>query len=1737
MTFCTRMTHLIISPLSRFWILITLILALGSTGYSLPATHAGSQSGMGKSKPAAVPAVSSSVMKSRMAAAARRPDLKVSWNHQQGVPLVVRGTDLLQENLPKVQGKVQGAGGGQDFRTKATGVMGALADLYGIKQAGAEFNAGAVESSPSGYRHVRLNQVYQGLPVVGAQVIVHFDASGAARGVNGQYQPVSGVDTNPAIAAAAAIKAAMDDQQAMGNPAGSVSEVPALVVFARDTVPTLAWQLAVSFQSVKGGPGGWRYWVNAANGDILLRVDQVKHINQPFFGAPAAISGSILLEEGGEVRSVTGWRENTGNYFMWSFSNHWYVVDMITRDYLYRNTADWGVSNRVEMSAGRNMDTALDYYKTVHGRDSVDNLGLMVRGNIHLNGSTAQWYQDQIYLYDGLPCALDIVAHEMTHGVSEYSADLVYSSESGALDESFCDIFAALIEFYSQPDGRSYYTNFTPGNPNANPPVEYIPGSVPGTADWLIGEDSTTNIPNTGIIRDLRNPIPYGQPSRYGGTNWYVGEEDLGGVHQNNGVQNHFFYLLCEGGTGTNDGLAYSVPGIGAPVEGNMAPGYLAYLALTKYISSGADYASAREAWISAALEADEAGLTTNTVYPVIAAWAAVGVGYANAPLARPYPVYIPEGATTNIEMTLASQPSEDVTVTVSQISGSSKLQLLGPATLVFTPSNWDIPQMVTMTALFDSDSTNDTAMFMMATTNFDIGSRVFPVIQVDGGDLVGPDCLIKGSVNADRTIISIDFQFDEAVTNFTSDDILVTDNVSGGVSFRDFTTITTGLYYRARYDSASVLGALDITVPEGSLTDVSTNYNVNKTYHAVYAIPWVKVNFRDSFDGTSTPWTRSTNVYDIVREDGWRWGPPVFDPINWMGPATAYSGSNCWGIMNGPFDRFVDAWIQSPDIPVGENPVLRFQFWMLSGAGSVEVNGGSGWINVTPNRNGYFQTSWGDWMQGVIALSNELFGSRTIQIRFRSQVGSSTNALYIDDVQVESQRRPSVWAIWRSPDNGDAGTTVPVSFAVYNSTTSTLADVSGYVSSADDGVTIAGGSPISYGALAPGGWTIGAPVSVQLAAADYPFWKTSIIELQHQSFAGSLDPEIDAAQLAVNGVVVMPSTNVLTVRTAPGAAVTNWLGNKLIGNGGPTSCLFQVIWAGTNGVADAPAANGQTTGDDHVLYTADSGAIYGRIGEGPGVYTDVGAFFKVFAHSLRSNALVYVRAWDSSSFASSVAYGDSVPMAISRFPAQTNSYATWGVVLPTPGSFDRDLNGDSIPDGWCVLYGRDAREPVVPLGCRVVEAKAITDFNKPNRVAVSSNFVFVADTENNRVQVWNRALTSRMSIYGSVSPSEFSKPAGIAVSRDGSRVAVADTLNYRVRVFSVNPVSGVLTPLFNFGSQGTSEATFQAPLGVAFNPAGDIYVADSLAVGVGNNRLQVFDSSGGFLRTFGEYGTNAFQFTRLLGVGVGQDGTVYAADGQDNRVKSFAADDTFNWAYGTNGAAAGQFNWMWDAQPGMGSLLYLADLNNNRIQIMNTSPVRSVVGVVTNTGLPLPTFYLPRGVAPSPDSDAVYVADTYNNRVLRLRVLVDSDGDGIDDVWEIIHGLNPLDPADAALDPDGDGVSNIGEYRVGTDPHNPDTNGNGLYDGAELVAGSDPAALGGPMTLRITGMGLVPPVLTWLADSGSIYRVQYTTNLVEGVWMDTAMLTSAWRGAVTLTNAFSGTNDVEFIRVRRVTP
>lgn len=200
--------------------------------------------------------------------------------------------------------------------------------------------------------------------------------------------------------------------------------------------------------------------------------------------------------------------------------------------------------------------------------------------------------------------ALDIMGHEFTHGVDEYEGELLYERESGALDESFADIFG-----------------------------EWVESSI-RNPDWLVGNDRSE-----GAIRSMIDPNNIGgDPNTYLGTNWVVttnpgapdpDANDNWGVHTNSGVQNHMFYLLVNGGSGWNNGLTSHNPlnngtfwQVGAIGLGNSIR--IAYRVLTDYMTSGSTYPVARNAWVRAAVELF--GACSYEAIQTGKAWAAVGI-------------------------------------------------------------------------------------------------------------------------------------------------------------------------------------------------------------------------------------------------------------------------------------------------------------------------------------------------------------------------------------------------------------------------------------------------------------------------------------------------------------------------------------------------------------------------------------------------------------------------------------------------------------------------------------------------------------------------------------------------------------------------------------------------------------------------------------------------------------------------------------------------------------------------------------------------------------------------------------------------------------------------------------------------------------------------------------------------------------------------------------------------------
>ncbi len=263
-----------------------------------------------------------------------------------------------------------------------------------------------------------------------------------------------------------------------------------------------------------------------------------------------------------------------------------------------------------------------DYYRLTFNRDSLDDGGTTMVSSVHYGTSydNAFWNGSQMVYGDGsqteggfreLSGGLDVVAHELTHGVTDYTSNLVYQDESGALNEAFSDMMGNSREFFAQANG-------------SDPIV---------TADWHIGEDvyisSTTA---EAGFRNMADPMEDGDADHY--SERYTGTEDNGGVHSNSGIPNHAYYLLVNGGqnagcdTIDSGGHTHTadcdvmVTSIG--VEKAQQIFYKAFTSLNPTATMGnAD--AATEAAAQALYPNDTATLSSTS-----AAWQAVGV-YAGA--------------------------------------------------------------------------------------------------------------------------------------------------------------------------------------------------------------------------------------------------------------------------------------------------------------------------------------------------------------------------------------------------------------------------------------------------------------------------------------------------------------------------------------------------------------------------------------------------------------------------------------------------------------------------------------------------------------------------------------------------------------------------------------------------------------------------------------------------------------------------------------------------------------------------------------------------------------------------------------------------------------------------------------------------------------------------------------------------------------------------------------------------
>ena len=469
-----------------------------------------------------------------------------------------------------------------------------------------------------GSGHARLSRTYRGLRVIGGDLVVHSDRLGNFRNSSQTLQRFINVPRAPGISAATAGVVAQTFFAGIAS-----GNAPELVVFARSELPELAFDVRLSSVKADGTPSDRHVIINARTGALMETWDDVQTApaagsGNGFFSGVVGLSTNSLTATSFELRDTT-----RGGQYTLDMQNKadttflGIVLKKAANGPIFKDTDNaWGsgaLADRASVAVDAQYGTAVtwDYYKLVHGRNGIKNNGVGAYNRVHYGTkyNNAYW-QDSCFCMtygdgDGTTFnpfdSLDVAGHEMSHGLTAATAKLVYSGESGGLNEANSDIFGTAVEFYAN---------------NAKQPGNY-----------LIGEKLYK-----AAGKSLRSMV---QPSSDGVSAdcYYAGAGSLD-VHYSSGIANHFFYLLAEGSASNAYAASGSkvcavgdtrvASGNGAAVTGigRAKAEKIWFRALTVYMTSSTNYAGARVATVNAAN--DLYGSGSSEALGVAAAWAAV---------------------------------------------------------------------------------------------------------------------------------------------------------------------------------------------------------------------------------------------------------------------------------------------------------------------------------------------------------------------------------------------------------------------------------------------------------------------------------------------------------------------------------------------------------------------------------------------------------------------------------------------------------------------------------------------------------------------------------------------------------------------------------------------------------------------------------------------------------------------------------------------------------------------------------------------------------------------------------------------------------------------------------------------------------------------------------------------------------------------------------------------------------
>ncbi|MER0482740.1 M4 family metallopeptidase [Streptomyces sp. Edi2] len=453
-----------------------------------------------------------------------------------------------------------------------------------------------------GTTHTRYERTYDGLPVLGGDMVVHTAKGGAIKSTTKSTgKSVKVASTTAKIAPTAAAQSAQGTAVKSLSGKKADAQTPKKVVWAASGSPVLAYDTTVKGVKKDGTPSRMHIITDANSGKKIFQYDDIRTGK-----GESEFSGSVDLGTSKEGSGFTLTDADRGGHKTLNLGNSETGEGKAFTD----EDDKWGTGKpddpqTAAVDAHYGAAETWDYYKKVQGRNGIKGDGKGATSRVHYgkNYVNAFWDDDCFCMSygdgegDKAPLtALDVAAHEMSHGVTAATANLTYSGESGGLNEGTSDIFGTSVEFYAKND------------------------KDPG--DYLIGEK--ININGDGKpLRYMDKPSKDGQSKDF----W---DSSTGGLdpHYSSGVANHFFYLLSEGsGPKEIGGVKYDSPTKdGKKVEGigRDKAEKIWFKALTEYMTSNTDYKAAREATVKAATDLYKAG--SPEVKGVEAAWDGVAV-------------------------------------------------------------------------------------------------------------------------------------------------------------------------------------------------------------------------------------------------------------------------------------------------------------------------------------------------------------------------------------------------------------------------------------------------------------------------------------------------------------------------------------------------------------------------------------------------------------------------------------------------------------------------------------------------------------------------------------------------------------------------------------------------------------------------------------------------------------------------------------------------------------------------------------------------------------------------------------------------------------------------------------------------------------------------------------------------------------------------------------------------------